>query len=138
DGAAVDDAGELRNTVGLKRIGDEVKLVAIRDGKRKRFTAVLGGQAEQPKAAQLPAGLQGAELAELPDSREYRGIDGVLVTNVEAGSAAARRGMQSGDIITKVNRTRVDSVAGFNEAVSDADSLVLTVRRGSAQLLLIL
>ena len=139
DGVTVDDAGELRNTIGLMRIGDEVKVEAIRDGKPKRFTAVLGGEAElQVDATVLPAGLQGAELTELPDSREYRGIKGVLVASVEPGSAAARRGLQGGDIVTKVNRARIDSVEAFSEAVANVDSLVLTIRRGTAQLLLIL
>ncbi len=117
----------------------EVEVEAIRDGRKKRFTAVLGGASDlQVSATKLPAGLQGAELTELPDSREYRGIDGVLVSSVEPGSAAARRGLQAGDIVTKVNRKRIDSVKSFSDAVADAKSLVLTVRRGSTQLLLIL
>ncbi|MBT8137681.1 MAG: DegQ family serine endoprotease [Gammaproteobacteria bacterium] len=139
DGTTVDDAGELRNTIGLMRIGDEVKVTVIRDGKRRRLTAELGGaQDQQIAAAELPAGLRGAELSELPDNREYRGVEGVLVASVEAGSAAARRGLQAGDVITKVNRSRIDSLAGFREAIEEAQSLVLTIRRGSAQLLLIL
>lgn len=139
DDSAVASAGELRNTIGLKRIGDEVRVKVIRDGKTKRLAAVLGGEDETKVAAgKLPDALQGAEVTELPDNREFRGITGVLVASVETGSAAARRGLQAGDIVTKVNRKPIDNVKAFADAVADANSLVLTIRRGSAQLLLIL
>ena len=86
-------------------------------------------------AAEMPPSLQGAELSEVPAERD---IDGVLVTGVEPGSAAARRGLRVGDIVTKVNRERIDGLKAFHDALEDTDSVVLTIRRGGAQLLLIL
>lgn len=138
DDEEIDGAAELRNRVGLMRVGEEVRLEIIRDGKRRKLTARLGDQVEQVAASELPAALQGAELSELPDEPEYRDVEGVLVASVSPGSPAARRGVRAGDIITKVNRTRVDTLAAFNAALEEADSIVLTIRRGRAQLLLIL
>ena len=135
DGEDVDDAGELRNRIGLMRVGDEVQLLVIRDGKRKRIRARLGGQQEQVAAAEMPDSLQGAEISEVPAERD---IEGVLVSEVEPGSPAARRGLRAGDIVTKVNRERIDGLKAFYDALQDANSVVLTIRRGGAQLLLIL
>ncbi len=135
DGDDIDDAGELRNRIGLMRVGDEVQIEVIRDGKRKRIRARLGGQQEQLAAVEMPPSLQGAEITEVP---EERGVAGVLVSQVEPGSAAARRGLRVGDIVTKVNRQPIDGLKAFYDALQDANSVVLTVRRGGAQLLLIL
>ena len=41
DGQRIKSASDLRNTVGLKRSGDSVRVDVIRDGKRRQFTALL-------------------------------------------------------------------------------------------------
>ncbi|MBT8143543.1 MAG: Do family serine endopeptidase, partial [Gammaproteobacteria bacterium] len=139
NGEAIDDASELRNSIGLMQVGEKVRLEIIRDGKRRRLDATLGAQQQQLARAELPGSLQGADITELPaDEPEYRGIEGVLVASVEQGSPAQRRGVRTGDIITKVNRSQVSNLGEFNEAIAEADSIVLTIRRGRTQLLLIL
>src|SRR5262249_57392672 len=59
---------------------------------------------------------------------------GVVVTEVEPGSAAESAGTQPGDFIEEVNRQSVESVEDFNKAMGDAkdkETLLLLARRGN-------
>jgi len=138
DGKAVDDANALRNAIGLKRSGDTVVLDVLRDGRERTLRARLGEQAasEQVAAAELHPGLQGAELETLDaSSPRFEGQAGVLVANVAPGSPAAQRGLRPGDIITGVNRQKVESLGDFREH-AEGQSLLLNIRRGNANLIL--
>ena len=48
-------------------------------------------------------------------------IEGVIVTEVESGSAAERKGLRPGDIITEVNQRSVTSPKQFRDALKNAD-----------------
>ncbi|WP_206202921.1 DegQ family serine endoprotease [Thioalkalivibrio sp. XN8] len=138
DGEAVADANALRNAIGLKRSGDTVTLEIVRDGRERTLRAKLGEQAvsAQLAAEDLHPGLQGAELETLDESSpDYEGQAGVLVTNVMPGSPAAQRGLRPGDLITGVNRQKVDSLADLQQ-YADSGSLLLNIRRGNANLIL--
>ena len=138
DGKAVNNANELRNTIGLKRSGDTVELEVLRDGKRRKFKAQLGEQAAavQVEAEDIHPGLQGADLETLDaNSPRYEGEAGVLVANVVPGSPAAQRGLRPGDVIVGVNRRQVTNLEQFRESAR-GQSLLLNIRRGNAQLLL--
>lgn len=139
DGEQVKGATELRNAIGLKRVGDEVKLEVHRDGDIRMIEAQLGGQNEEPEvvAAELHRGFDGAELTTLDsNSPGYGDLEGVVVASVERGSPAALRGLRAGDVITHVNRKRVRSMEDFREAAGDAESLGLTVQRDDTEMLL--
>ncbi len=135
----IKSAGELRNAIGLLRIGEEVTLKVVHDGETKTVKAVLGEQVtpEQIEAASLHRGLEGAEFVTAdPSNPEQGGIAGVLVASVEADSAAAQRGLRAGDVILAVNRQRISSIQELRDAVGDSASLLLNIRRGSTDLLL--
>jgi serine protease Do/serine protease DegQ len=140
NGEKIKSATELRNAIGLLRIGDKADLRVVRDGKTMKVTAVLGEQAaaaEELAAVELHPGLDGAELVDADPSNPDRGGEaGVLVATVAAGSPAAQRGLRAGDVIVAVNRRRVASVAELREASEGASSLLLNIKRGSTQLLL--
>jgi serine protease Do/serine protease DegQ len=135
----IKSATELRNAIGLLRIGDKAELEIVRDGDTRRITAVLGEQAtvEEVAAVELHPGLEGADLVDAdPSNPERGGQAGVLVAAVEAGSPAAQRGLRAGDVIVAVNRQRVSSVSELRDAGEGANSLLLNIRRGTTQLLL--
>ena len=144
NGMAVSDPAGLRNTIGLMRPGDEVEVGYVRDGSRRTVAAVLGELEAQVADAGGALGdvderFEGAEVvtndAQRPD---YNGVPGVLVTAVEQGSPAAERGLRAGDVITHVNRQRIEGLGELREIVEDARSVVLQIQRGDRNLLLLM
>ena len=135
----VKTAGELRNAIGLLRIGEDVRIGVIRDGRDRTLKAKLGERPTDVRvaAAEIHSGLAGAAFGSAdPDDPESPGVAGVQVLNVEAGSPAAQRGLRPGDVIVRVNRQRVESVPELRDAASNTSSLLLEIRRGNAALLL--
>jgi Do/DeqQ family serine protease len=135
NGQDVKGAGELRNRIGMLRVGERVQLGLIREGKPQRVTAVIAGQTEvAAEASQLHPALAGAELSDAAAEQVQGG--GVLVQSVEAGSPAARIGLRANDVIVVVDRNRVATVAQFREAIKDRASFLLQIRRGQQVVLL--
>ncbi|MEJ2141833.1 MAG: DegQ family serine endoprotease [Gammaproteobacteria bacterium] len=140
NGKHVKDAGTLRNTIGLLRVGETVKLRVQRDGKQRTLTARI----EEPKLSQqsgdkLNNQLQGARFADIEQgSRLYGKIKGVIVTEVEAGSPAWRAGLRKGDVIVSANRKDVRNLMELKQAVKNSEALLLNIRRGNGALFLYL
>jgi serine protease Do/serine protease DegQ len=130
NGRPVKDAGGLRNAIGLINVGEKVDLSLLRDGKPRRVTAVVSerDQAAEAKATGAHPGLAGADIVD--------GQGGVLIRSVAEGSPAAQRGLRTNDVILQVGRTRVATVDEFRRATADQPAFVLTLRRGSAVLVI--
>ncbi|MBK7251978.1 MAG: DegQ family serine endoprotease [Gammaproteobacteria bacterium] len=139
NGQSVRSNQELRNAIGLARVGDKVEIGVLRDGKPQRLIAVIsdaaaaGDAGGQPgsgeSAAKIHPGLEGASLANVGEE------GGVVLRTIDPGSPAQAAGLRAGDVIIGVNRSRVADLRQLKEAAAGAGSLVLNVRRGSAMLL---
>src|SRR5580692_5262261 len=127
NGATMKDATELRNTIGMLRIGDKVEIGLLRDGKPRKVTALIAerGDIETANAADISKGLEGAEFGDAPDG------GGVLVKTIQDGSPAAQNGLRPNDLIIGVGRTPVTNTKTFKEAAKNANVLVLNLRRGT-------
>jgi serine protease DegQ len=127
NGESIDSYTDLKNAVGLLRIGSTVDVTLIRDGQRKSVEATIGESEGTFAAAGGESGrtiekLQGAEFRTLdPRDPQYGKIEGVLVTNVDENSPAYRNGLRTGDIITAINR----------QPVTTADDLARVVNRST-------
>ncbi len=138
NGVTITDAADLRTTIGLKRSGETVKLILIRDGDRETVTAMLDELDMNPvmAAGELHPGLAGAQFSTYHgDAGNYSG-SGVMVDNVDAGSPAALSGLRTSDIITSLNRQQVSSVTELREIAEDQNLLLLRIQRGNRTLLL--
>jgi serine protease DegQ len=135
DGKPVKSAGELRNLIGMARVGDKVNLGILHEGKPRTVTAVIGKQTElAAEAGDLHPSLAGADFADAPPEEISGG--GVLVRSVAPGSPAASIGLRSGDVIIGIDRTRVNGVGQFAEAIGERKSFLMTLRRGSQTVIL--
>lgn len=123
----VENDNEFRNRVAMLKPGTEVKLVVLRDNKRKTFALKLG---ERPSKEQVAAaksqtieklGLTVQNLTDdLAERLGYKGMTGVVVTQVEPGSLAERAGIEDGMLIMEVNRESVANTKEFDKAVEKA------------------
>lgn len=131
NGKSVRNAIDLRNKVGLMPIGETLDLGLIRNGKRLTAKVKLAKLAEVSSAeAETVPEVSGATVANLkPGAR--RGIEGVMVTDVEVNSPAWLRGIRPGDLIIGVNRRQVRSVQELLAALKTSQgSLSLSLIRG--------
>jgi serine protease DegQ len=129
----ITSAAELRNTIGLLRSGDNVKIRYIRDNKSRSTTAQLGSAEDQLlSGADIHPGLAGASFAPASTASD----SGVEVTAVEEGSPAAQRGLRAGDVITAVNRVLVRNLRDLAAIAEDNRILFLLVQRGDRSLML--
>ncbi len=135
DGEIIKDSAELRNTIGMKPVGEEVRIGVWRDGKTRSVLAYLGEQVQNtPLAgADVHDGLEGASLIGTSSADERAGV---RVLSVEPNSPAAQRGLRSNDIITEVNRRDVENLQQFRDRAEGAEALLLTIRRGKNRLLI--
>jgi Do/DeqQ family serine protease len=132
NGTALKSAAELRNTFGMLRIGDQVEIGLLRDGKPLKVTALVQERTDSDaaSAADIHKGLEGADLGDAPEG------GGVLIRNVQDGSPAQQAGLKANDLIVAVGRTQVSNMKQLRDAAKGATLLILNVRRGSAVLLI--
>ena len=132
NGQPVKSNSELRNTIGLLRVGDKVDIGLVRDGKPLKVTAIIADTASgTPGApAAIHRGFDGASLEDAPEG------GGALVRAVEAGSSAAQAGLRANDVIVGANRGKVGSVRELRDRAKGAAVLVLEVRRANSVLLI--
>ena len=130
NGKKTNTAAELRNSIGLARIGSNVELEYIRKGKKRRVNVKINQDESQVSTHQnKPAQLQGVELTEVNE--------GLLITAIEAGSPAQQTGLEANDIITEVNRRRVKTVSDLNATAGNPQLLLRIIRQGNVFYLVI-
>lgn len=142
DSQDVRSARQLTRVVGETPAGRAVSVEYLRAGKRAQVSVTL--EASRPRAMALRGRAPGAfafkmrEPMVMARSRARLGIGvqdltpqlaqyfsvkaGVLVTQVNDGSPAARGGMKAGDVITKVQDTAVTSAAEITRALAAVEA----------------
>ena len=141
-GSKVESSRDLRNSVGLVRVGDEIEIDVQRDQRRIGFSVRVGGTETDVLAGAVdaPPALQGAMLRDLEQGDPaYGRIEGVIAAEVGRGSPAARNGIRPGDVIVAVNRRRVRNVRELESAFEQAGQvLALNIVRGNGQLFIVI
>jgi serine protease Do len=124
DGRPVSRSTDLPRAVAETRVGREVPIEVMRDGKRLALTVKVArleepdrrASAAEPAATKLGIAARSVP-PELARSRSLPEGQGVLVERVEDGSKAQTAGIAAGDVIVEVNRTPVASVGALQAAL---------------------
>ena len=137
NGRGVQSYRDLRNAIGLLRVGDKLTLEIQRNGKRQMINTSVGEAMELKQATNGTATVANAKLdgAEFGPAEEGPGVE---VSDVKPQSPAARNGLRPGDVITAINRRPVRSVAELQHAVKGQDTLLLTINREAGTLFLVI
>jgi serine protease Do len=143
DGKPVSDVGQFRNQIAMTVPGTTRVLKVLRDGRTERISVDVGTLSSNAAGASAPVsqdriGLKVQPLT--PELAQQFGTDdssGVVITNVTAGSVAARAGLEPGTIIRQVNRKPVDSAEAFNRTIASLAKgetvLLLVEKEGNAR-----
>jgi serine protease Do len=134
DSKTVKTPTELKNEIRTKKVGSDVNLDVVRDGKKMKLVVQPGDYAPED----LPVARRGAKAPEpevnalgvkvealTPALAKQFGVEassGVIVTGVDSGSLAEEFGVQPGDVISKVDGKGVTNLREFRDAMKTADT----------------
>ncbi|MDF1781806.1 MAG: DegQ family serine endoprotease [Alcanivoracaceae bacterium] len=126
DGRPVKRASDLRNKVGLSPVGEKIELSVVRDGKNRKVIATIRETSQKTSSGTgFSKHLDGASLRDLRKGEVSYAEVGVLIEQVEQGSAAWRAGVRAGDVIINANRKDVTSVNELKGVIADKDAALL-------------
>ena len=143
DGRQIEDNNDLSRYIASRAPGTTVRLKVLRDGSERNMSLTLGtfpeetaeGEDEEEEAG-VQLGMTLRELTpELAARLEMpRTAKGVVIMDVEAGTAAEDAGLQRGDVIVSVNGQTVEDPDDFKQEIDKAreDGVArLRVRNGN-------
>ena len=136
NGKQISSFAALRAQVGSLPVGTKMSLGLIRDGKPLTVNVELQ-QSTQNKveSATIYTGIEGADLS----NYEVKGVKGIKVDTVKAGSAAARIGLKKDDVILGVNQQAVANLGELRKILDTKPSvLALNIQRGDSSIYLLM
>ncbi|MGK6328257.1 serine endoprotease DegP [Erwinia sp. DT-104] len=136
NGKQISSFAALRAQVGSLPVGTKMALGLIRDGKPMTVNVELQ-QSSQAKvdSGNIYVGIEGADLS----NYDAKGMKGVKVNDVKAGSAAARIGLKKDDVILGVNQQAVANLGELRKILDGKPSvLALNILRGDASIYLLM
>lgn len=144
DGRDVMDSGHLRNLIAAAPIGSKHRLDLVRDGKtmqveltvqeapRDRAKKNQTSTASESSAHPLSGVVFDDVTPPLARQMDLPVNGGVVVTDIEEGSAAESSGLQPGDIILELNRQSIPNFTTFQklaDPIKSSDVALLLVNR---------
>jgi len=138
---AVRSGSDLRNFIGLLRVGARVDLRVVRDGVELMIDLKVGAieEARVEPSSEVPK-LKGAAFGPIPQSSPFFDrVKGVYVVSVVADSPAWESGLRGEDVITSVNRQPVSDPGELMAiAAQGGGSLLLNIIRGDGSLFILI
>ena len=137
-GNPVKSSRALVDEVGRTKVGRQIPVEILREGKRLVLNVEIGERPSEVEAlaggaaGELWRGLRVAELT--PQLTERFGMPpattGVVVTEVDPKSPAADAGVQPGDVVNEINRVRIESLKDYRQVIAkvQGNALVRTNR----------
>ncbi len=136
DGKTVSEMRDLPIIVADTAVEKEVDVLVLRKGEKKTIGVTLGRLEDgEKKLASLSTGeaqeqelktksILGMQLSELTDKVREEGkiskdLNGLLINEVDGGSAAQDKGIQKGEIIVQIGQEPVNSLADAEKQLAD-------------------
>ena len=145
DGKEIKDSTDLPLQVARLAPGKRVQVKILREGKELTLPITVGEFKDSEVVASGETGELGLTVEKVtPQVAEELGLkrmEGLVITEVKPGSAAEDGGLQTGDVITEINRHPVSTMADFRRETAKAgkgQSVLFLVRRGQGSLFLAL
>ncbi|MCK4766389.1 MAG: Do family serine endopeptidase [Candidatus Aminicenantes bacterium] len=146
DDREMESTNKLKAMVANMSPGDKIELTVLRGAEKKKLTLVVGEAPDTVKvrgSGDLGRSYDlGMVLMDNSQSvaRRYEldTSEGVVVREVKRDSNAARNGIRGGDIILRVNRYDIESVAHFREIISTrrpGSRVLMIISRGGSEYL---
>ncbi|MDZ7762665.1 MAG: DegQ family serine endoprotease [Desulfovermiculus sp.] len=145
NGESIDDANDLTRTIGSLPPEDTIRLTIWRKGEVKEIEVTLGErQAQMAKGPSDSEGADGPEALGMNvrpvSGEEARALNmpnpqGLVVTEVADGSAAAEANIRPGDVILEANGQAVHNISELRkvlqtDAADKGVALLLVLRKG--------
>ncbi len=140
NGREVENSAQVRNEIGLLRIGTRVKIEVLRNGKLRTLNARVEELVTNSVSGKsLSSKLSGAEFSETLEDTSRGTTAGIEVVNVSANSNAASAGLRKGDIIISVNKQRVKTISEMKSAIKkNPKALLLNIQREARGLFILI
>ena len=140
NGKEVSQMSMLPAMVASTSVGEKATIVLIRDGKKQNITVEIGKMededsvlADTETGTSKKIGITVQELTpKLAESLGIEEVQGLIVSDINPGSAAAEAGILRGDIILEINREKVESIVQYRNALVAAQekkSILLLIKR---------
>jgi serine protease Do/serine protease DegQ len=126
----VESVNDIRNAIGLLRVGDQVVVQFYRE-KTLYQTDIKVGESEDTlvRGEELAAQLEGAVFE---NAVSRRGRRYVVISRVQRQSNMSRYGIEAGDIVLAINDIPVETVDDMIGAVNTrSDASLLEIQRGN-------
>ncbi len=138
NGGEVTSSAQVRNEIGLLRIGDRVKIDVLRNGKARTLKATLEDKVmKSVQGKKLSPFLTGAEFSEVSEDTARGSISGIEV--IDVNGRAASSGLRKGDLILSVNKKRVKTIRDMQDALKkNKEAVLLNIQRDSRGLFLLI
>ncbi len=141
DGQPVEDAESFGYHFATKTLGGTAKIGILRGGKQQTLTIKLEPAPETPPRDQLAikgdSPFAGATVVNLSPAVDEEmsfatSKDGVVISEIAAGSKAAAVNLQKGDIVVAVNDTKIATTHDLEKATSGRyDYWKISILRGN-------
>jgi len=150
DGQKVRDAKHLRELVARTAVGKEVEILLNRKGKEMTLTASISDRAQNLPTVGAVTREDSTESlgmtveSNTPENRQELGVketEGVIVSDVQPGSPADKKGIKPGAVILEVRQQAVNSVGEYSKLIRESDlkqGVLLLVSQGGVNQYIVL
>lgn len=118
NGKVIEHSSELPYLVGNLSVGSEAQATVFRNGSEREVTIELAKRPDDSQVAkqQMNQNRLGMSVTSVPENiADQIGVEGGVMVEQVMGGAAARNGLQQGDVITMLNGQNIEGVEDFSE-----------------------